>query len=203
MSAICTRLPPPLRSGKQLSLHRTSLQVHCSLASWFSSRGTFAVHIECHYSGTDETGLCGASPLSQCCSFVTLISTGFLANAGDSYGETLSSRDTPDRSTGLLWSTVLHSDNRRPESPWCDLTRTRTRISFAVKDVSRGPGSQRCYLTGITTIPRLASVERSCCSTQIGVAPARGRPEVVSTPLWYLSCVSHHVLRGSGETPSS
>lgn len=36
-----------------------------------------------------------------------------------------------------------------------------------------------------------------------GVAPARGKPEVLSMPLRYLSRVSQYILHGSGETPSS
>lgn len=78
---------------------------------------------------------------------------------------------------------------------------TRTRISFAVKDVPPGQVAN-ATIKRLPTMPRLASVERSLC-TRRGVAPARGKPKVLSMPLWYLSRVSLYILYGSGETPSS
>lgn len=122
--------------------------------------------------------------------------------------ETMSSRDTPDRSTafgGLVTSGLPSSDNRQPGKPAMRFGPSTYR------DKLRGnkcPLGQRVSNVTVqknhlrSTMPRLASVDRSTVDEK-GIAPAHGRANVLSLPLWYLSRVAQYVQHGSGETPSS
>lgn len=59
----------------------------------------------------------GASPLSQCCCFVTLISPGSLANAGDSLGIDTVFSGHPWSLRSMAFGGLVTSDNRRPGKP--------------------------------------------------------------------------------------
>lgn len=104
----------------------------------------------------------------------------------------------PCYTNDLRWSGLLRGDNGRPA---CDLTRTHTRISFAVKDVSRGAGSH-CYLLYDKYLRRYgwASGEQSTI-TRMGATPTRGRTEVSSMPFVVsVSCLPVYSARGGRDT---